>query len=291
MRIVVTGAGGMLGRELITAARARGWTPVALAHEDLDIAEDSAVAPRLAALRPEAVVNAAAYTAVDRAESEPELAMRANRDGPRVLAAACHALGIPLVHVSTDYVFDGTSSRPYVPSDVVGPLSVYGLSKWEGEEAVRMTTQRHLIVRTSWAFTSHGRNFVTTVLRLAREREELRMVDNQRGSPTCIRDLASALLVALERAEPESGLWGTYHFANAGETTWFRFASAILDDAQTRGWAPSRRIVPIGVADYPTPARRPAYSVLDTESFTRAFGVTPRPWEDALHDTLAEVAA
>jgi dTDP-4-dehydrorhamnose reductase len=290
MRVVITGGGGTLGRELTGAARARGWDPVTLGHQELDIAELRLVEDRLASLRPEAVINAAAYTAVDRAESEPEAALRANRDGPRVLARVCHSFGVPLVQVSTDYVFDGVARRPYSPSDPVNPLNAYGRSKWEGEVAVRDAILQHLIVRTSWSFAAHGRNFLTNILRLASERDELRIVNDQYGSPTSASDLAAALLEALMRAINARGLWGTYHFANAGETTWFHFAEEIVRGARARTGIRTR-VLPIPSSEYTAPAKRPRYSVLDTTNFTEAFGVAPRRWQDALEETLGAVAA
>lgn len=288
-RVLVTGAGGMVGRELIESGRALGWEMVGRTHSELDVADPAAVRAAVAAAEPGVVLNAAGYTQVDAAESEPELARRANVDGPIWLADTCAAHGVPLIHISTDYVFDGRARRPYRPDDPPNPLSVYGRTKWEGEQAVRERLDRHLIVRTSWVYAPHGRNFLRTMAGLARERETLPVVADQHGSPTLAADLARALLRAAAAVTEDAEVWGTYHFCNAGETTWHGFASAIVDGLATHPGVVCRRVAAITTAEYPTPAARPTYSVLDTTSWTAAFGLAPRPWQEALSDALCQL--
>lgn len=283
MRILVTGARGQLGSELVRQALQRGWPVVPLARTDLDIGDRDAVVRAIGKIRPSAVLNAAAYTRVDEAEREPGLAMRVNAEGPRALAQACRDEGIPIVHFSTDYVFDGRSSRPYRPEDPPSPLGAYGRSKWQGEEAVREETDRHIILRTAWVFGVQGRNFVKSILLRAAENGPLRVVDDQVGSPTAADDLALAALTALEHARDSGEGWGTHHFVNAGQTTWHGFAERIV----ARGAPPhARGIERIATADLALPAPRPAYSVLDTTSFVQTFGLAPRPWEAALDQVL-----
>ena len=226
---------------------------------------------------------------MDAAESDPEAAWRTNADGPRFLAEACGVHRVPLVQISTDYVFDGRSRRPYRPDDVPHPINAYGRSKWEGERTVREVLEQHLIVRTSWVYAPHGHNFLLTIAGLARERETLHVVADQHGCPTLAADLARGLLGAAAAALDRSDVWGTYHFCNAGETTWHGFATAIVDGLASRPGIIGRRVVATTTADHPRPAARPAYSVLDTTAWTAAFGSAPRPWQDALSDALCQL--
>ena len=297
MKLLVTGAGGQLATELVR--RAGAHQVIALARTALDITDATAVSRAVENIAPDAVVNAAAYTAVDRAESEAEIAFATNRDGPAHLAVACAAHGIPLVHVSTDYVFDGIKTGPYTEEAPPGPgpLGVYGQSKAEGEAAVRATLPEHIILRASWIFSAHGNNFVKTMLRLAGERDELRVVADQQGCPTAAGDLATAILAMLPVAVAHRGReerWGTYHFCQPGATTWHEFAETIINEVRTAGaqsHAPVRvqNIVSITTADYPTPARRPANSVLDCAKLTSVFGIQPRPWRVSLHEVIQEL--
>jgi len=289
IRLLVTGAAGMVGREVVEAGRGRGWDVVGLGRAELDVADQAAVRATVAAARADAVLNAAAYTRVDEAEADEEAARRANADGPAWLAEACASCGIPLIHISTDYVFDGQARRPYRPDDPAHPLGVYGRTKWEGEQAVRERLARHVIVRTSWVYAPHGRNFLRTIAALAREREELAVVGDQHGGPTLAADLAGALLESAAAAVARPDVAGTHHFANAGQTTWHGFASAIVEGLAPRGGVVCRRVVPISTADRGGPAPRPAYSVLDTTSWTATFGSAPRPWEAALADALCRL--
>lgn len=286
-RVMVTGAGGMTGSEVCERAPQAGWEVSAFFHAHLDITDPAAVAAAVKDSHPDVVINCAAYTAVDRAESEPEIADAANIEGPQNIARAAAAAGIPLIHLSTDYVFGGDAQGPYEPYAEPNPSGVYARTKWAGEAVVRKGAANHVIVRTSWLFSHRGSNFVRTMLRLAAERDEIRIVDDQVGRPTSAADLADALLVVAEKLLTNRDLIGTYHFANSGETTWFGFAQAIFEEAGTKTRTP--RLVPITTKDFPTAAPRPAYSVLDTSSFTERFGVTPRPWRGALRETISLV--
>ncbi len=286
MKIVVTGANGQVGWEL---ARLGGKHELlALDRAALDITDAPAVHAVLEETRPAVVINAAAYTAVDRAEQEPALAFAVNREGPRHLAAACRRLEIPLLHLSTDYVFDGAHSEPYREEDPVAPLGVYGRSKWEGEEAVRQTQAAHLILRVSWVFGEHGHNFVKTILRLASERDELRVVMDQQGRPTYAGDIARVLLVLAERigAGKEEAWAGTYHYCGTPATTWHGFAQAIIELASAYEPLRVRTLIPITTAEYPTPARRPANSVLACDRFEARFGMMAHPWREGLAATV-----
>ncbi|MGE5749172.1 MAG: dTDP-4-dehydrorhamnose reductase, partial [Gemmatimonas sp.] len=253
--------------------------------EDLDITEASAVDGVVARDKPDVIFNAAAYTAVDAAEGAPETAMAVNAAGAANIARAANIHGITVIHISTDYVFDGESTTPYKPDDRVGPINVYGESKLAGEIAVRDECERHVIVRTSWVFSHEGKNFVRTMLRAADEGRTLRVVDDQHGRPTSTADLASAL-VHVAGQVLTAPVSGTFHFCNAGCTTWYDFAQAIFE---MRGKS-IPGITAIPTSEFPTAAKRPRWSVLDTSSFEATFGVTPRGWRDSLKDVLEKLA-
>lgn len=282
---MVTGAGGMTGGEVSERGPRSDWAVFPQSRAEMDITNAAAVEAAVRACRPDAIINCAAYTAVDRAESEPELAGAVNIDGTRNIARAAAAAGVPVIHISTDYVFGGDGRVPYAPDAPTAPLGVYGETKLAGEHAIREHAPRHVIIRTSWVFSHRGANFVKTILRLAADRDELRVVSDQIGRPTSAADLADAVLVVADLVAEHAAVQGTYHFANAGQTSWFDFAKAILEELATRG-EPVPRLRAIGTSDYPTAARRPLYSVLDTGSFSDRFGVVPRPWRDALRDTM-----
>lgn len=296
-QILVTGGSGQLGRALGTCRWTGGFEPVLLDRSALDLADPVTIADAVGSRPWAAVINAAAYTAVDLAEQEVVAAWQVNALGPAALAAACHEAGIPLVHVSTDYVFDGGKPVLNHPDavggweidDPVAPLGVYGASKLGGELAVRTACPRHAIVRTAWLVSANGTNFVRTMLRLAAERSVVRVVADQHGSPTAAADLAEALAaIAVRLAEDPSAPTGTFHFANAGEATWHAFADAIFAGSVARG-GPAARAEPIATADYPTVARRPTNSMLSTAALTRAYGIVPRPWHAALDDILDDL--
>lgn len=275
--ILVFGGGGQLGQELSRSAAHRNIALTALPRSEVDIADAAQVNAAIRRYKPDVVVNAAAYTNVDQAEDDYETALRANAQGPAVLAAACHAADMPLVHVSTDYVFDGTKPEPYVETDAIAPIGAYGRSKAEGEAAVRAAAAKHLIIRTAWVYGEFGKNFLKTVVRLASERDELRIVADQHGCPTSTAGLASAILSIAPRLQSENTPWGTYHFSGTGVTSWHGFAEWIVA-AQARHTNRKPKVVPITTADYPTRATRPANSALDCSLFQRAFGITPEAW-------------
>ena len=277
--ILLFGANGQLGQEMVRASAARKMPLVALSHAEADIADANAVREAIARHQPALVVNAAAYTKVDLAETDVEAARRGNNIGPALLGEACAAAGIPLVHVSTDYVFDGTKPTAYVETDAVSPASSYGRSKEAGERVLRAATPRHVILRTSWVYSEFGHNFLKTILRLAATRDELRIVADQRGCPTSTLDLAEAVLSIAPRLIAGEDVWGTYHFAGSGVTTWHGFASRIVA-AQTPFTGRSPRVTPITTAEYPLPAPRPANSELDCSLFARTFGIRARPWTE-----------
>lgn len=274
MRIVVTGAAGMLGREVVGAARRVGHAVVALAHADLDVTEPDSVRRRFEFERPDAVVNCAAYTDVDGAEEERALAFALNGEAPGTVAAAAEEVGAAVLHVSSDYVFDGRKDEPYVESDVTAPLSAYGESKLAGEESTAAANAHHFVVRSSWLFGRGGRNFVETMLRLARERSEVRVVDDQVGSPTYCVDLAEALVRLVATDD-----YGLHHVAAGGACSWAGLAAEIFRQA-----AIDCRVTPITTAEMDRPAPRPAYSALATE---RPETPRLRPWPEGLAAYLA----
>jgi dTDP-4-dehydrorhamnose reductase len=283
MKVLVTGAGGMTGAEIVRQASALGWSVSAFTKNELDVTDGSEVDGAVARVKPDIVFNAAGYTAVDAAETDAEPAMAVNAAGARNVAHAAEVHGAAIVHISTDYVFDGESSEPYQPGDRVAPINVYGESKLAGEIAVTESCERHVIVRTSWVYSHEGKNFVRTMLRAAAEGRELRVVNDQHGSPTSSADLAGALIRVAGQIT-EATISGTFHFCNAGQTTWFEFAKAIFESHPN-----PPRIIPVSSSEFPTAAKRPAWSVLDTTSFERTFGLTPRHWRDALSDTLKRI--
>lgn len=286
-RILVTGATGMTGSEVCEQATAAGWVVLPLSRADADITDARLLADVARKFRPDVVVNAAAYTAVDRAESEAEVAIAVNSEGAGNVARAAASAGAPVIHISTDYVFNGKARSPYQPDASTDPIGVYGRTKLAGELAVREENPNHVIVRTSWLFSHRGSNFVRTMLRLGAERDELAVVEDQIGRPTSATDLASAILVVARAVAGNPSQAGIYHFANAGETSWFGFAQEIFEQAKSLGERHTPRVAPIPTSEFPTPARRPSYSVLDTTSFTERFGVEPRSWQSALRDTVA----
>ena len=286
MRALVTGAGGQVGRELVLRAPS-GVELVALDRARLDLTDAAAVDAAFDEHRPDVVLNAAAYTAVDRAEEQPERAFAVNRDGAAHLAAACARHRAALLHLSTDYVFDGTKPSPYAEDDPASPLGVYGQSKWEGEEAIRRTLGRHVTVRVAWVFGPHGHNFVKTMARLAVEREQLRVVADQRGGPTPAAAIAEALWSIARQIGAGADAWGTVHFCGTPTTTWHGLAEAAIDAARTLGSVACERVLPISTADYPTPAARPANSVLACDAVRERWGIEQPDWRGYVAPTVA----
>lgn len=293
MRILLIGGNGQVGHALrrslaplgqVMVTTRSGLLPGDATCESLDLAVPGDAARAVHRLSPDFVVNAAAWTAVDKAETEPDAAFRANAGAVGEIAGACAERGVPLVHYSTDYVFDGSASRPYLPQDPTAPLGVYGASKLAGETAVRDSGARHLILRTAWVYGLHGHNFLRTMLRLGAEREELRVVADQVGSPTPAWLIADVTATILRQG---IGSGGTHHLVAAGQTSWHGFADAIMEEAVAAGLLARRpRVVPIGTAEYPTPAARPAWSVLDTGSLRQQWAVSLPDWRGALAVTL-----
>jgi len=283
----------MLGRDLLRRFRESRICVLGLGSGECDITRKDRVAARVGSRPWGAVINCAAYTAVDRAETEPHAAFRVNRDGAANVAEACGRESVPLIHLSTDYVFDGQSRVPYGEEDPARPLSVYGRSKWEGEEAVRGRWGKHLVVRTAWLYAAHGQNFVTAILRLARRREELRVVDDQFGCPTWTGDLAEGLVSMVRKVldSPAGVQWGTYHLCGGGFTSRHAFARAIVEEGRRREALEVGRILPVATDQYPTAARRPPWAVLDCQKANTAFGIALSPWQTGLARMMEELYA
>lgn len=291
MTVLVTGAGGQVGQALQAELAAAAWPFAALPRAALDIADPAAIRAALARIRPSAVVNLAAWTAVDRAEAEPEAAARVNRVGAGLLAEAAAEAGIPLIHLSTDFVFGGSPPgnppRPWREEDEPAPLNAYGAGKLAGERAVLAACPQAIVLRTAWIFSPFGRNFVRTILRAARQGGPLRVVADQYGSPTGAGDLAAAIHATLRRLREGGPLrYGLYHFAGTPPASWHDLASAAVAEAGL-----ACRVEPIATADWPTPATRPAWSALDSSRFAKAFGLAPPDWRRALRATVATLAS
>jgi dTDP-4-dehydrorhamnose reductase len=290
MHLLVFGTIGQLGIELQRQA-GNGVTVRGVSQTEADFTDPATIRRAILDNPADLVVNAAAYTAVDRAETDADLAFLVNRDGPAAMAEACAAAGRPLVQISTDYVFDGSKAGAYTEDDPVHPLGVYGVSKEEGEQAVRTALPRHLILRTSWVFSAHSTNFVKTMLRFGAERPELRVVADQHGCPTAAADLAAAIVAAGRRLSASGGdlPWGTYHYSGAGPTTWHGFAEAIFAERQRLTGAPPPVLQAITTDEWPTPVRRPANSVLDCTRIQTRLGIVPADWRRSLAAVMAEL--
>ena len=304
MRLLLLGRNGQVGWELQRSLAPLGEVIALDRHSVLpdggsgDLSDLDGLRRAVRGLRPDVIVNAAAFTAVDRAESEPELAHAINAEAPGVLAEAAQAAGAWLVHYSTDYVFDGTGSKPWVEDDVTGPLSVYGATKLEGEQRITAACERHLILRTSWVYAARGGNFAKTMLRLAAERERLTVIDDQFGAPTGAELIADVTALALRQLSPEgpsasaSAGAGIHHLAAAGETTWNGYARFVLDTAlELRPDLPLRaeEVAPVPTSDFPLPARRPLNSRLDTRRLRDTFNLVLPPWQQGVRRMLTEI--
>ncbi|MCO7565170.1 dTDP-4-dehydrorhamnose reductase [Pseudomonas sp. S 311-6] len=285
MKILVCGRNGQLAQALQGALAGLGELHL-LGREQLDLAHPEALREPLRQLAPDLIVNAAAYTAVDQAEQDAQQAFAINAEGPRVLAEEAARLGVPLIHYSTDYIFDGSKPSPYTEQDTPRPLSVYGRSKLAGEQAIAAVVGEHLILRTSWVYSLHGRNFLLTMQRLLQEQPQLRVVDDQIGAPTWAATIAASTRALIERWQAgQPGAWGTYHLTAQGETSWFGFAQAIGEHLRAQG-LPCAELLPIPSSEYPTPARRPRNSRLDCSRLAREWQVSQPHWRQALIDCL-----
>jgi dTDP-4-dehydrorhamnose reductase len=279
MRILVTGKHGQVGKE-VSRLSSKVDEVISVGREELDLSSEPAIRDLVRQVKPEVIVNAAAYTAVDRAETERDLCFAVNAAAPGILAEEAERLGARLIHYSTDYVFNGQKPAPYVESDPIDPVSVYGASKAAGEAAIAATGCRHAVLRTSWVYAGEGKNFLLTMLRLGAERPELKIVEDQVGAPTSATSIAAATIQVLKQANAPSGI---YHMTAGGSTSWYGFAKAIFDSGVLQK-AP--RLQPIPTSEFPTPARRPANSVLANDKFAHAFGFQLAPWQEQLHDVL-----
>lgn len=285
MRILVTGAGGQVGRAVVNSTP-ENMTMLACSHEDLDVANERAVMSYVRQHKPDVIINTAAYTAVDRAQSEPQIARAINADGPRHLAVATRKFGARLIHISTDFVFDGSSCTPYRPFAFTNPLSIYGATKRAGEVAVlKIVSNRSIILRTAWVYAAQGRNFVRTMLHLMQTNKSIRVVADQVGTPTSATSLAQTIWLLVE--QPEAN--GIYHCTDAGIASWYDFAVAIAEESTALGLLPHDiNVIPIATHEYPTAARRPSYSVLDNSSLI-SLGIVPAHWRKPLRTILGEI--
>ncbi len=291
MRLLVTGTQGQVARALIERGAAEGVAIETLGRPTYDLLEPSGIAAAIGAACADVVVNAAAYTAVDKAESEPDLAMRINRDGAGAIAQAAAKRGLPVIQLSTDYVFDGTLDRPYREDDPVAPINVYGGAKLAGERAVAAANPAHVILRTAWVYSPFGANFVKTMLRLGETRAAVNVVADQWGSPTSALDIADAILAIARRlraALRDPSLYGVFHLVGSGEATWADFAKAIFSEAERYGRNPVG-VAPIATSDYPTLARRPANSRLDTAKLQEIYGIRLPDWRASLAPCVARL--
>jgi dTDP-4-dehydrorhamnose reductase len=287
VKVLINGRHGQVSHELQRRLAAVGEL-IVLGRDQLDLAQPDQIRRQVQNIRPDLIINAAAHTAVDLAESEPQAAFAINAVAPGVLAEEALALDIPLIHYSTDYVFDGMKAGPYTEDDTPNPLGVYGKSKLAGEQAIRDVQGKHLILRTSWVYSTHGRNFLLTMQRLLQEKPELRVVADQIGAPTWAGTIANSTLALIERWQAnEVADWGTYHLSAQGETSWFGFAQAIGEALRQQG-KPCATLIAIPSSDYPTPAARPLNSRLDCSRLQRDWGVSQPDWQTALRECLTE---
>jgi dTDP-4-dehydrorhamnose reductase len=285
-KILIFGSQGQLGHELTQLLSQQGRNVIAIDRGQLELTQRDRITEVISEVKPEIIINCAAYTAVDRAEQEPDLALAINKTAPETIAIAAQKINSYFIHISTDYVFDGTNSRPYREDDPPNPLGVYGKTKLAGEQAVRDYCDRALIIRTAWVYGQYGKgNFVKTMLRLGAEKDELRIVSDQIGSPTWTKDLAQAILTLLAQINPQMA--GIYHYSNSGVCSWYDLAVAAIEEARQLGYPLKvKSIVPIATEDYPTPAQRPSYSVLSCQKISKLLGHHPPYWGASLKAML-----
>jgi dTDP-4-dehydrorhamnose reductase len=290
MKFLIIGSKGQLGSELVRECKRNDFSFLALDLPEFNITDPSQVEKTLADFKPSIVINASAYTNVDKAETEQEIAFSVNSAGPVNLAVSCDKNRIPIIHVSTDYVFDGSKGQPYTESDPVSPLGVYGKSKEEGESRLRSILKQHIILRTSWLYGAYGNNFVKTMLRLGIEKEIIKVVSDQYGCPTCAADLAEAVVeISKQITQNPKIAWGTYHYCGSGITTWHKFAKAIFEIASQYQNYKVSGVEAITTAQYPTRTKRPAFSALDCGLIKKHFGINTKPWHDSLGKTIKRI--
>ena len=290
MKILLTGINGQLGSQLQPLLIKVGEV-TAVGRNNLDLADPNAISTLIDQVKPELIINAAAYTAVDKSEKEPGLSHAINSIAPGIMAKEAKKLGATLIHISTDYVFDGSQSTPYTETDSTNPLGTYGQSKLAGEEAIRETEANHIIIRTAWVYGAYGKgNFVKTMLRVGKDREELRVVYDQVGSPTWTGDLAEAIAQIIPHLNSQT--YGTYHYTNSGAISWYDFAIAIFEEGRQLGFPLQvKQVVPITTAEYPTPAKRPTFSVLNSGKISKVLGTYCPYWRYSLKQMLKQLAA
>ncbi len=290
MKILLTGSLGQLGREIKEVAINSGLDIISMDLPEIDITDSENLRRIFSEVKPSVVVNAAAYTAVDLAETQKNICYAANSDGPANLARLCVKNNAQLIHISTDYVFDGNSKIPYSEDDPVAPINVYGKSKVEGETAVLSTPGRHIILRTSWLYGRYGKNFVKTMLRMGQEKESIQVVNDQYGCPTCAYDLADTIVAVIRWvSEENSNKSGVYHYCGSGITTWYEFAVSIFEIVKELGLKRIPLIKPISTSQYPTAAKRPLYTALDCSKIKKRFGVELKPWKQSLKRTIHQI--
>ncbi|MGD8975623.1 MAG: dTDP-4-dehydrorhamnose reductase [Desulfobacterales bacterium] len=283
MKILIFGGKGQLGYELVQQGLALGHAVKAPLETQTNIVDIDEVKRTIDTHQPSLVINSAAYTAVDKAETEKKIAFAVNKTGAANLARCCAPAQIPLIQISTDYVFDGQKGAPYLETDPISPIGIYGRSKADGEAEIRSHLYKHIIIRTSWLYGVHGHNFVKTMLKLVREKELIQVVADQHGSPTSALDLAEAVLIICGQIENRRAInWGTFHYCGQGITTWHEFAEKILELSRLKDNVKTARIEPLSTAEYPTAATRPQFSALDCNRITHSFGIKPKPWRESL---------
>jgi dTDP-4-dehydrorhamnose reductase len=290
MNLLIIGSKGQLGSELVGNCKRNHFSFLGLDLPEFDITDTSQVEKTLADFKPSIIINASGYTKVDEAETEPKIAFSVNSDGPANLAVSCNKFRIPVIHVSTDYVFDGTKGQPYFESDPVSPLGIYGKSKEEGENKIRSIIKQHIILRTSWLYGLNGNNFVKTMLRLGKEKEIIKVVSDQFGCPTSATDLAETVVnISKQISGNHKFSWGTYHYCGHGVTTWYKFAKTIFEIANHYQNYKVSSVRAITTAQYPTRAKRPAFSALDCSLVKKHFGINTKPWQESLKKTIKRI--
>ena len=282
MKLLVTAAQGQVGHALTISAKDSALEVISLPRQQLDITDPASIQSAIEQAKPDVLVNASAYTAVDKAESDQATAYRVNETGAKNLALACKQSGIPLIHISTDYVYSGEQTRPYTEDDPSDPLNVYGASKLAGDRAIASILEQYIILRTSWVFGLHGNNFVKTMLRLGKDRDELRVIDDQQGGPTAAEDIAATILKLCQAILSHKANWGLYHYSGQPSISWFGFATAIFNHAKAMGFDLGVTVKPIPSSDYPTPARRPKSTILDCSKLKNRYNIAQPDWRERL---------